>query len=146
MRQAPPPRRNLQTQQAARVPEVLQDEAMATTVQGMNLTERIMPRLLRHTHLLRNPVLRQEWREHNDGDGEQGQRAEKISRPDDGQRTSSSLEEEAFMALSDGQKALDIEVLRKRCGFGDLVSEVYSPPRVVSMAESMGLEGDFLLT
>ena len=51
----------------------------------------------------------------------------------------------ALSALSDGQKALDVEVLRVKCGFGDLVSEVYSPLRVVSMAESMGLRGGFFI-
>ena len=51
----------------------------------------------------------------------------------------------ALASLSEGQKALDVEALRIKCGFGDLISEVYSPPRVTTMAESMGLRGGFSL-
>ena len=59
--------------------------------------------------------------------------------------THSSLEEMALSALSNGQRALDVKVLRLKCGFGDLVSEVYSLPRVASMAEEMGMRGGFSL-
>ena len=48
-------------------------------------------------------------------------------------------------ALSQGRVMDDMSVVRKKIGHGVDVAEVYSPPRIVTVAEAAGLRGGFSL-
>ena len=62
----------------------------------------------------------------------------KNARFDDGVKAMDSV-------LSEGRPAADMRVLRKVLKCRNDISEVYSPPRVVTVAEAAGLRGGFSL-